>query len=242
MSRIRTLIVDDEPLAQEILEVYLAKLPEIELVAKCRNALEAFQVISKEPVDLLLLDINMPEISGIDLIKTLKDPPKVIFTTAYSEFALESYELNAVDYLLKPIPFDRFLKAIAKVKELISTSTKTSVSSTDKNTVDNLMFVKAEGKLIRINLSQVWFIEGLKDYIRLWTDTGKIVVHSTMKNFEENLAMHKNFLRVHKSYIVNMEFISEIDGNMIKVKEQAIALGSTYKDEVLKILNSYRLS
>lgn len=242
MSRIKALIVDDEPLAQDILEAYLAKLPEMELVAKCRNALEAFQVISKEPVDLLLLDINMPEISGIDLIKTLKDPPKVIFTTAYSEFALESYELNAVDYLLKPIPFDRFLKAIAKVKELINTSTKTSVILADKNAVDNLMFVKAEGKLVRINLSQVWFIEGLKDYVRLWTDTGKIVVHSTMKNFEDNLSMHKNFLRVHKSYIVNMEFISEIDGHMIKIKDQAIIIGSTYKEDVLKILNSYRLS
>lgn len=242
MSVIRTLIVDDEPLAQDILEVYLAKLPEVELVAKCRNALEAFHIISKEHVDLLLLDINMPEITGIDLLKTLKNPPNVIFTTAYSEYALESYDLNAIDYLIKPIPFDRFFRAYSKAKDLIELSL---LSLTDKRVenkaFDNLMFVKAEGKLIRVDLTKLWFVEGLKDYVRLWTDTGKVVVHSTMKNIEDSLLPYKNFLRVHKSYIINIKFISEVEGSVIRIKGEAVFIGSTYRDDVLSLLNSYKL-
>ncbi|MES2780795.1 MAG: response regulator transcription factor [Bacteroidota bacterium] len=234
---IRVAIVDDEPLAQEILQSYLQKLPDTELVGVCKNALEAFALVNKQAVDLLLLDINMPEITGIDFLKSLKNPPKVIFTTAYTEHALESYDLNAVDYLIKPIAFDRFLKAINKVQnEIQPARPQTSVTPSEK-----ILFVRSEGKWININIRKLWFVEGLKDYVRLWTDDGRITVHSTMKNFEEQLKPYSNFVRVHKSHIINLEYITEVDGNSIQIKDQLIAIGSTYKDDVQKLLDGYRL-
>lgn len=239
MRTIRTLVVEDEPLAQDIMEMYISKLPDLELVGKCRNALEAFRFISTGTVDLLLLDINMPEINGMDFLRTLNNPPKVIFTTAYSEFALDSYELNAIDYLLKPISFERFLKAIDKAREVMNISHTGGPSAGEQN--DKILFVKSEGKLVRVDLAQLWFVEGLRDYVKLWTDNGKIVIHGTMKSFEDSLASYNNFMRVHKSYIINVDFISEIDGNMLKIKDQFVAIGTTYKDNVMKLLNNYRL-
>ncbi len=230
------LIVDDEPIAQDILEVYIGKTPGLQLAGKCRNALEAFRILNTTQVDLLLLDINMPEITGIDFIKTLKNPPLVIFTTAYSEYAIESYELNAVDYLLKPISFERFLKAVNKASDILSR--KELPAGTPQ---DSSIFIKADGKLVRIDLKQLWFAEGLKDYIQLWTEQGKMVIHSTMKNFEETLAPYSNFIRVQKSYIVNVEYISEIDGNTIRIKGQPISIGNTYREQVNTILGKYRL-
>lgn len=234
---IRVAIVDDEPLAQEILQSYLQKLPDTELVGVCKNALEAFALLNKQTVDLLLLDINMPEITGIEFLKSLKHPPKVIFTTAYTEHALESYELNAIDYLIKPIAFDRFLRAINKVEnDMQPAKTQTAAPASEK-----LLFVRSEGKWIKIDLRKLWFVEGLKDYVRLWTDDGRITVHSTMKNFEEQLRPYNNFVRVHKSHIINLEYITEVDGSSIQIKDQFIAIGSTYKDEVQKILDGYKL-
>lgn len=232
---IRVAIVDDEPLAQEILQSYVQKIPGIELVGTCKNALEAFTLLTKEPIDVLLLDINLPEITGIDFLKSLKEPPKVIFTTAYAEHALESYDLNAVDYLIKPISFERFAKAIQKIQS----------DPTPKNepgtTPDKLLFVRSEGKWIKIDLRKVWFIEGLKDYVRLWTDDGRVTVHSTMKNFEEQLKPYSNFVRVHKSYIINLEYLNTADTNTIHIKDQSIAIGSTYKENVQKVLEGLRL-
>jgi DNA-binding LytR/AlgR family response regulator len=240
MEKIKVLIVDDEPIAQDILETYISKIADLQLTGKCRNALEAFQIVSKQQVDLILLDINMPEISGIDFLKTLKNAPLVIFTTAYSEYALQSYELDAVDYLLKPIPFDRFLKAINKVIAILNNEHKNADPKAATAT-DNTMFVKADGKLIKIDLAQLWFVEGLKDYIKLWTSTGKIVLRSTMTNIEETLSAYPNFVRIHKSYIINLNHISEVDGNMIRIKDQVVTIGNTYKDEVQALLNKFKL-
>jgi DNA-binding LytR/AlgR family response regulator len=234
------LVVDDEPIAQDIMENYINRVPGLVLAGKCRNALEAFQQINKQQVDVLLLDINMPEITGMDFVKTLKNPPLVIFTTAYSEYAIESYELNAVDYLLKPVPFERFLKAINKAGELLSKAT-TEVNTTIAATPDNVIFIKADSKLVRIDLKQLCFAEGLKDYVQLWTEGGKKIVHSTMKSLEESLSPYPNFIRVQKSYIVNIEYISEIDGNAISIKGQDISIGSTYRDAVFAVLNKHRL-
>jgi DNA-binding LytR/AlgR family response regulator len=199
-------------------------------------------LLNKQRVDIMLLDINMPEITGIDFLRTIKNPPKVIFTTAYAEYALESYELDAVDYLLKPVPFDRFLKAINKAAEAIKSSEKPVLNepSTAINVSDKLMFVKSGGKLIKVDLSKLWFVEGLKDYITLWTEQGKIVVHSTMKHIEEHLISNPNFARVHKSYIVNLDHIDEVDGNMIRIKGQSVIIGNTYRDEIYNILNRYK--
>ena len=246
MKKIRTLIVDDEPIAQEILETYISKIPELELAGKCKNALEAFSILNKGETDLMLLDINMPEISGMDFLKSLKNPPLVIFTTAYSEFAIESYELNAIDYLLKPISFDRFLKAIDKTIKLIQPGTSTipslakGLEMLQENSA-NLIFVKSEGKLIKIDLSQLWLVEGLKDYVILWIGDSKVIVHTTMKNIEELLQNNSHFIRVHKSHLVNIRFISEVWGNSIKIKNQTIIIGNTYKEEVDKMLDEYKL-
>lgn len=238
---IKVVIVDDEPLARDILQTYLDKIEDAELVGTCNNALEAFALLNKQAVDLLLLDINMPEISGMDFLKTLKNPPLVIFTTAYHEYAVASYELNAVDYLLKPIPFERFLKAFYKAKQLLQETGNVSIHQHATSVQDKLMFVRSEGKWMKIDLSKLWLVEGLKDYIRLWFDDVRLTVHSTMKNFEDQLKPYPNFIRVHKSHMVNLEFVAEIDNQCIKVKDQLIAIGSTYKDEVWKVLQARNL-
>lgn len=245
MKPIQVLIVDDEPLARDILETYLQKTPDVQLAGACKNALEAFSFLSRQQVDVMLLDINMPEISGMDFLKTLKNPPAIIFTTAYSQYAVESYELNALDYLLKPISFERFLKAINKAIDAVRQKSATSVveqSNNAVNTKDNILFVKSDGKLVKIDLAQLWFVEGLKDYVRLWTDNGKVIVHSTMKNFEEQLSVLPGFVRVSKSYIINMKYVTEVDGNVIRIKDQMVSIGNTYKEQIYELFNKYKMS
>jgi len=241
MQEIKVLIVDDEPLARELMEVYLSKIPGFKIIDKCSNALEAFSILAKEDCGLVLLDINMPGISGIEFLKTLKSPPKIIFTTAYSQYAVESYELNVVDYLLKPITFDRFIKAIHKVTDLLPQEQKDTLISKNTSTDSDIVFVKSNGKMVRILLSELWFVEGLKNYINLWTEHGKVIVHSTMKNFEEQLVGMPSFIRINKSFIVNLKFISEIDGNCVRVKNQLLTIGNTYRNEVKQIFEQYNL-
>lgn len=227
------LIVDDEPLAQEVLENYILKIPGLSIAGTCSNALEAFSALSHKQVDLMLLDINMPEISGLDFLRSLRNPPPVIFTTAYSEFAVSSYDMEAIDYLVKPIPFDRFLKAIGKARERIATT------SSRYNLP--ILFVRSEGRLIKIDIEKTWFVESLKDYVRFWTETGKVVVHSTMKHIEEQLSDRPAFVRINKSYLVNLNFVHEIDGNTVRIRDQALAIGNTYRESVHKLFNGYKL-
>lgn len=230
------LIVDDEPMAQKILKAYVLRLTNLQLAGIANNALEAFAMIGRQHIDLVLLDINLPEVSGIELIRTLKNPPLVIFTTAYSEYAVESYELNAVDYLVKPIPFERFLQAIDKavaVRKKVST-----VATADEKPI---MFVKTEGKLVSVNLDELWFVEGYKDYVRLWTESGRLVVLTTMQHMEEQLAGNPRFIRVSRSYIVNLRYIKEVDGNVITIKGNAIAIGNTYRSDVSQFLEQFKL-
>jgi len=238
----KILIVDDEPLARELLQNYVQKMQGLELAGVCANALEAFAVLNRQAVDLLLLDINMPEINGMDFIRALKNPPKVIFTTAYSEFAVESYNLNAADYLLKPVTFDRFIKALNKATDLI-TKEKDAVTERKGNIAtgaDTLLFIKSEGKMVKIDLKELWFVEGLKNYIRLWTDHGKIIVHSTMQHFEDQLKGYPFFIRINKSFIVNLNYVSEIDGNVMRIKGELLTVGNTYREDVQKIIDKYR--
>ena len=235
----QVLIVEDEPLAQDILQHYVARVPGLELAGICDNALEAFGALNRGRVDLLLLDITMPEINGIDLLKSLSQPPLTIFTTAYAEFAITGYELNVVDYLLKPISFDRFLKAIQKAQTALLAKGDPGDRSTSAQT--DILFVRTEGRLVKIDLTNLWLLEGLKDYVRLWTNSSPIVVHSTMKGIEDALKGNSAFLRVSKSYIVNLKFVSEVDGNAIRIKDQVVSIGATYKDDVLGVLNRYKL-
>lgn len=237
MEQIKVLLADDEPLARELLESYLEKLPRYQLVASCTNALEAFVALNKSPVDLLLLDINMPEISGMDFLKSLKHPPKVIFTTTYAEFAVESYEHHAVDYLLKPITFSRFLMALQKLEAAIQPSEAVAQPGLS----DNILFVRSEGKMLRVHPEELWFIEGYGNYVRLWSADGKLILHNTMKQMEANFQQNPLFIRISKSYIVNLKFVLEVDGNALRIGTEALAIGATYRDEVKKTLERYQL-
>lgn len=232
----KVIIIDDEPLAREILQNYVQKIPSIFLVGSCKNALEAFSIISKNKVDLLLLDINLPDILGTDFLKNLKNPPMVIFTTAYSDYAIESYELNAIDYLLKPISFDRFFKAINKAKYIFDNA------NTEIKTIQNEIFVRSEGKWIKIELDKLWLVEGLKDYLRLWINEERIVIHSTMKNFEEQLEHYPFFIRMHKSYIINLKYIEEVENNTIKINQKVLNIGETYKNNFTVVFNKFKLN
>lgn len=239
MKPLQVLIVEDMPIAQDILESYVQKMPSLQLAGKCKNALEAYHFLLEHRVDILLLDINLPEISGIEFLRTLTDPPLVIFTTAYAEFAVESYDLNAVDYLLKPVSFERFLKAVHKATALLQSPAK--ATEPPKTGDKDILFVKTDRKLIQIDLTRLWLVEGYTVYVKLWTDQSPVVVHSTMKNIEAQLAPFPHFIRVNKSYIINMKFVSEVDGNLIRIKDQVIPIGNTYKDQVRKVFDGHKL-
>ena len=236
MDAIRTLIIDDEPLARELLESYLLRLPQFTIVGICANSMEAFAIISRQTVDLMFLDINMPELTGIDLLRTLKNPPKVIFTTAYDSYAVESYEHHAVDYLLKPITFSRFMKAVHRLEETVQQPPVGPYAGTD-----NILFVKSGGKMVRVNREEIWFVEGYKNYVRLWSVQGKLILHTTMKSMEDRFQHDPFFIRISKSFIVNLKFVAEIDGNCIRVKNEMLTIGTTYREEVKKLFEKYQL-
>lgn len=227
------LIIDDEPLAQDVIEHYILKTDFLTLQGKCSNVLQAFSVLSKTSPDLLFLDIHMPEIDGLSFIRTLKHPPKIILTTAYPQYALEGYELNVVDYLLKPISFERFLKAVTKVRDQ-QPATLPEQSAPIPGSGE--LFVKSDGKYVRVNCQDILYVEGLRNYLMIHTAQKKIIAHSTMKNIEEELAGYASFIRIHKSYLVNKSCITEIEGNMVKLGQTELPVGSVYKNELLRLI------
>ena len=243
---INAIIVDDEPLAQDVLETYIDKIPEINLLSKCNNAIEANEMLKKEDVDLMFLDIQMPQLTGIDFLKTLSKPPIVIFTTAYPNYAIEGFELNALDYLLKPISLDRFMKAVNKAIEQIELQRKDSNSGPASSQQDgpDFIFVKADKKLIKINYADIIYIEGLKDYVIIRMNTQRVITLQTMKSLEEKLPQN-HFKRIHRSYIVNIDKIDAVVGNMIEVQEKNqtkhLPIGKNYREELLAIINKNRL-
>jgi len=230
---INCIIVDDEQHAIDILVNYVGQTPLLHLVGTHTNPLEALQTVAEQPVDLVFLDIQMPELSGIDFINTIRGSAKVIFTTAYSEFALEGYELEVIDYLLKPIRFPRFLSAVQKAVKRIQEGAD---EATDQ-TADNYIFVKtgSRGTLLKINLDEIDYIEAMKNYIAIYRGTHKTLVYSSMKDIEEHLPASQ-FIRVHKSFIVPVQRISGIEGNRILLKgtNVDIAIGENYKDQLMK--------
>ena len=236
---IKAIIVDDEPLALDVLETYISQLPELELVARCENALEAREVLKEHDIDLMFLDINMPQLTGIDFVKTLSVRPKFIFTTAHPDYAVEGFELDAVDYLMKPIPLDRFMKAVNKVIDMQSGETSVPVKKEE-----DFIFVKADKKLIKVNFDDILYIEGLKDYVIIRQKEGRVITLQTMKSLEAKLPEHI-FKRIHRSYIVNIGAIDAVVGNMIELKEKSqvkhIPSGKNYRDELLKVINKNRL-
>jgi DNA-binding LytR/AlgR family response regulator len=239
---INCIIVDDEPLAQEVLETYVQQIPELNLIRKCENAFEANEVLRTENIDLIFLDIQMPQLSGIDFLKTLSHPPAVIFTTAYPDYAVEGFELNAVDYLLKPISLERFLKAVNKVSDKLASQKKIEHEHVEGS--DDFFFVKADKKLVKINFEDIIYIEGLKDYVIIRQETGRVITLQTMKSLEDRLPVNK-FRRVHRSYIVNVKKITAILGNMVEVMEtgkvKQLPIGKNYRDELLDMINENKL-
>lgn len=225
-KKISCLIIDDEYSSQKVLQHFIKDTDVLDLRATCNNAAEAFKYLQlKESVDLLFLDINMPQQSGLDFYKTLKHPPLVIFTTAYPQYAVEGFEVNAVDYLLKPFSFERFLTAINKVLELLKTDSK-----------DNEFIVLKENKALhKVIINDILFVEAFGDYVKVHTSTKTIVTHSTFSNMLA--ALPANFLRTHKSFSVNLNKMNHLSGNQITIKNQTIPIGQTYKKSVLKALN-----
>ncbi len=232
----KIIIVDDEPLAREVIESYLSQMANFELIGVCKNAIEANQLLNENEIDLMFLDINMPQITGIEFLESLKNPPAIIFTTAHSEHAVKAYELDVVDYLMKPIPFDRFLKATNKFIEL-QTPTLGDESK-------DFFFVKADKKLIKIHFEEILYIEGLKDYVIIKKQDKRIITLQTMKSLEKKLPSSV-FKRIHRSYIVNIHRIKAIVGNSVEIDEKGqtkhLPIGKNYKDDLLDIINAKRL-
>ena len=227
MNRCKCIIVEDEPLAQNILKKYIADHPSLELVATCTDALEAQLILNKQAIHLIFLDINLPKLSGINFLKSLLQSPLIIFTTAYPEFAVEGFELNAVDYLLKPFSFERFLKAVNKVIEKLNNS-----SLPKKEEIDAFIFFKSDKKIHKVDLESIHYIEAVGDYMKVITDSGQLLINETMKNLQEELPA-RSFIRVHKSFIISRNRIKFIEGNYIQVENKSIPIGATYRNEVL---------
>ena len=230
-------MADDEELARGIIERYIAQLPQLKLVASCANGAETFTALKNNKADLLFLDIKMPQLSGLELLRSVKNPPPVILTTAFREYALESFELNVIDYLLKPIPFDRFLKAIEKYESL--TNTGDNAKLVNVNTNDDIkeafIYIKADKKMVRVLLKDILFIEGLKDYVQVHTADRKIITYQTLTYFEEKLPVSV-FMRVHRSYIIALGHIQSYSATEVEVAGRVITIGNTYAKMVLKQL------
>lgn len=240
------IIVDDEPLAQDVLETYIERMPQLNLITKCSNALEANAALNEHDVDLMFLDIQMPQLTGTDFLKTLKNPPLVVFTTAYPNYAIEGFELNAIDYLLKPISFDRFMKAVNKATEQheLQTSASSGAAPSDTGNDADFIFVKSDKKLVKIKYEDIIYIEGLKDYVIIRMETGRVITLQTMKSLEEKLP-DTIFKRIHRSFIINLNRINAVVGNMVEVIEKKEAkhlpIGKNYREDLLNIVNKNRL-
>jgi len=228
----RCLIVDDEPLAQQVMEEFAGRVPFLEVAGKCSSATEAIEILRAESIDLILLDIHMPRLSGLDFIGSLHNPPQFILVTAYSEYALQGFNVNATDYLMKPVPFERFLKAVTKAYELYTLRNKQGQEK--NNASDRFMLVKSGYQTVKILLNSILYIEGLKDYVKIYTEGKKPVLSLlTMKGLVETLPPAK-FLRIHKSYIVAVERISTISRNRVMIGEKWIPIGENYRDAFRK--------
>ena len=241
---INVIIVDDEPLAQDVLETYIGKTPELNLIRKCNNAFEANEALKNNQIDLMFLDIQMPQLTGIDFIKTLEKKPLVIFTTAYPNYAVAGFELNALDYLLKPISVDRFMKAVNKAMDMIGLQKRDQGHAPAGGEDDEYFFVKADKKLVKVNFKDIVYIEGLKDYVIIRMETARVITLQTMKSLEDKLPLAK-FKRIHRSYIVNLDKVEAIVGNMVEVQEKGqpkhLPIGKNYRDELLEMINKNRI-
>ena len=233
---IRCICIDDEPLALEMMEEFISKVTFLYLITSCRNAMEAYDVLSKESIDLIFVDVEMPEISGVQFVQSLKQKPFIIFSTAYKKYALEGFELDVIDYLVKPFSFDRFYKSVQKVRDARSLILN-STPSVLKQLPPDYIFVNSDYSLVKINIPEISYIEGLKDYIKIFltNQTKPIVTRMSMKSIEERLEL-LGFKRVHKSFIVNLGKITSIKKTRLVVEETELFIGDIYKSPLYKAL------
>ncbi len=234
--KLRCLLIDDEPPALKVLESHISQINGLEIVAQCKNALEALDVLSHKQVDLMFLDIKMPKILGTDFLKNLSHPPKVIFVTAYRDYAVDGYDLDAVDFLVKPVSFERFLKAITKVKRMMGHETASPVNGKKINS-EAFVYLKVDKNMQKVFIDDILYIEGWKDYIKVFLTNGKnILVKQSISAMENLLSDHK-FLRVHRSYIVSADKIAGYNALTVKVNSTEIPIGRLYKQAVMEILH-----
>ncbi len=231
---IKCLVVDDEPPAREILRRYIEQVPMLEMAGECGNAVQALTILQHQPIDLMFLDIRMPKLNGNDFLKTLKNPPQVIFTTAYTEYAMEGYELDIVDYLMKPIPFDRFLKAVNKAYHPANGKQDTPAPA-DETRNDSFVYFRADRKMIKVMLADILFIESMKDYIKVITTQGNIITKQSISSVEEMLP-ERDFVRIHRSFIVSVRKIKAYTNEMIGIERTELPIGKLYRPGVLKLL------
>lgn len=233
--KLHCLLVDDEPPALEVLESYVREVAHLELVGTCGNALEAFGVLQRQSVDLLFLDIKMPKMLGTDFLRSLPHPPRVIFTTAYREYAYEGFELDAVDYLLKPVSLERFLKAVAKASKT-DAAPPTSAEPTQATNPDAFLYFRIDRKMVKVVLRDILYVEGLKDYVKIHTVAGPpLVVKQTISGLEEKLS-ESNFLRIHRSFIVALDKIRTYSARHIEVAHEELPIGRLFHQRVEEVL------
>ncbi len=230
MKTIQCIIADDEPLARKILETYIQDHPLLSLMATCHNAFETQAALNVHQCDLLFLDINMPALSGINLLKSLTHPPLVVFTTAYPEYAVDGFELNAADYLVKPFSFDRFMKAVNKSMLLLKMTMNEKASF-----VSPYLFFKVDKKLRKVSVNEILYLEATGDYVKLFLKTEILLLNDTLKNLIDQLPAGM-FVRVHKSYVISLEHLQFVEGNYARITSIDIPVGAMYKEEFIKIL------
>jgi len=231
--KLKCLIVDDEPIARQIVEKYCSYLPELDIVGSCGDALQAKQILSEKDVDILFLDINMPILDGLAFVSTLNKEPQVIFTTAYKEYAHEAFNVNACDYLLKPFSLERFIKAVEKAKTQLNRPLRTQVSS--ESSIQTSLFIKSEGKIWKFNINDMLYAEARGNNVRIVTAHDTVTTTITFSAFEAQLPKSE-FVRVHRSFIVNKSKIRVIEGNRIFIGTFEIPIGANYREHFLKTI------
>ena len=234
-KNISCIIVDDEAIARDVIATHLAKIPHIEIVASCNNAIEAFNVLRTHTINLIFLDINMPEISGISFAKSINKDVKIIFTTAYRDFAVEGFELQAIDYLMKPISFERLLKAVNTYYDVYASNETTTTTKVDPN---DFMFVRADRRMIKIDFESIIYIESYSDYIKIHLANETIVTRETISAIEAKLP-NKRFLRIHRSYIIALKHITSFTNEEITINNAALTISRSYKKGVLEVLEKF---
>lgn len=228
--KLNCLIVDDEPLSLDVLEKYIQDIPVLQLTGRCLDAFSALKMLKETEVDLLFLDINMPKLSGINMVKTMDELPEVVFTTAYPEYAVEGFELEVLDYLVKPISFERFVKTINKAQKKFEANASRSMKPQD------FMMVKSNKKLYKVSLQEIIYIQSMGDFVKIFTKEKVYISSDTLKNISAQLP-DQQFIRIHKSYVISLIAFKYIEGNQVKIEDDYLPIGLTYKDRLLKALD-----